>query len=67
MSGLGWLCPICGGVFSPFTPRCLNCYGKIPTFTTTSVTIAPHVCTNCGQLLTPKHRCTVGVGEQSPP
>lgn len=24
----GWQCPVCGGVYSPFTPQCLNCTGQ---------------------------------------
>jgi len=36
MSYDGWRCPQCGGVFSPFTPRCLNCHGAVPTVTMTT-------------------------------
>lgn len=54
----GWRCPQCGGVFSPFTPRCMNCYGQIPTYFGTNTSDLKH-CLNCGQVLTPNHRCVV--------
>lgn len=31
----GWQCPICGRVYSPTTPMCFYCGGKVETRTTT--------------------------------
>ncbi len=36
MINSGWICPICGGVFSPITPRCFNCTGRHSTGSSTS-------------------------------
>ena len=55
MSYAGWRCPQCGGVFSPFTPRCMNCYGTVPTVMT-NTTVRP--CSGCGKI--PCDRSTTG-------
>jgi len=56
----GWRCPQCGGVFSPFTPRCMNCYGAIYTFVSNgSGTIDWARCANCDQSIGLNHRCVV--------
>ena len=32
----GWQCPICGSIWAPFIPQCLNCNDKKSHKTTTS-------------------------------
>lgn len=34
----GWQCPICGAVYSPFTPMCYNCTGRTKTTTVSTET-----------------------------
>ena len=36
----GWICPICGRVYSPNQPECYNCNQKENSVTATSTTIA---------------------------
>lgn len=51
----GWRCPNCGACYSPFVQQCFNCRGAFATVFTAS----PPACLNCGQPVTPNHRCVV--------
>lgn len=63
MSYDGWRCPQCGGVFAPFVERCKNCWGAIPTaYGSSTAVVQFDKCLNCGQALTPNHRCVVSRG-----
>ena len=40
LGNYGWICPICGRVYSPNQPECYNCNKKENSVTATSTTIA---------------------------
>lgn len=37
LASQGWQCPICGGVYSPYTPQCFNCTGRYSASSSTEI------------------------------
>ena len=42
----GWQCPICGRVYSPYTPMCYYCGGEQRVYTTAGITTESNAETN---------------------